>query len=169
MGEQFLRLLISCGMDPRDVDFLNCRGPVAQELIVETPVRVTQFTGSSRVAELLLKATNGKVKIEDAGFDWKVLGPDVGDIDYVAWQCDQDAYASIGQKCSAQSICFVHENWKESGLIEKMRARAATRNLDDFTVGPVLTVTTEEILGHAQKLASIPGAEILWGGKELDR
>ena len=88
------------------VDFLNCRGPVAQELIVETPVRVTQFTGSSRVAELLLNATNGKVKIEDAGFDWKILGPDVGDVDYVAWQCDQDAYASIGQKCSAQSICF---------------------------------------------------------------
>jgi len=166
--EQFLHLLIDCGMDPSDVDFLNCRGPVAQELIVETPVRVTQFTGSSAVAERLLQATNGKVKIEDAGFDWKVLGPDVGDVDYVAWQCDQDAYATIGQKCSAQSICFVHENWKESGLIDKMRARAQTRNLDDLTVGPVLTVTTDEILGHTQKLASIPGAEVLWGGKELE-
>mmetsp|Transcript_24652 Transcript_24652/g.24970 ORF Transcript_24652/g.24970 Transcript_24652/m.24970 type:complete len:93 (-) Transcript_24652:2683-2961(-) len=62
--EQFLRLLINCGMDPKDVDFLNCRGPVAQELIVRT-VRMTQFTGSSRVAELLLNATNGKIKIED--------------------------------------------------------------------------------------------------------
>ena len=92
--EQFVRLLIHCGMDPNDVDFLNCKGPVAQELIVGTPVRITQFTGSSRVAELLCNATNGKVKIEDAGFDWKVIGPDVGDVDYVAWQCDQDAYAT---------------------------------------------------------------------------
>jgi 1-pyrroline-5-carboxylate dehydrogenase len=166
--EQFLRLLIDCGMDPADVDLLNCRGPVAQELIVETPVRVTQFTGSSKVAERLLQATNGKVKIEDAGFDWKIVGPDVDDVDYVAWQCDQDAYATIGQKCSAQSICFVHENWKAAGLLEKMRARAATRNLDDLTVGPVLTVTTREILDHTEKLASIPGAEILWGGKELE-
>ncbi len=166
--EQFLHLLIDCGMDPCDVDFLNCRGPVAQELIVETPVRVTQFTGSSRVAELLLQATNGKVKIEDAGFDWKILGPDVGDVDYVAWQCDQDAYATIGQKCSAQSICFIHENWKSAGLMEKMRARAGTRNLDDLTIGPVLTVTTDEILNHTAKLASIPGAEILWGGRELE-
>lgn len=165
--EQFLRLLIDCGMDPADVDFLNCRGPVAQELIVETPVRVTQFTGSSKVAERLLQATNGKVKIEDAGFDWKIIGPDVDDVDYVAWQCDQDAYATIGQKCSAQSICFVHENWKAAGLLEKMRARAATRNLDDLTIGPVLTVTTKEFLDHTEKLASIPGAEILWGGKEL--
>jgi len=166
--EQFLYLLIDCGMDPSDVDFLNCRGPVAQELIVETPVRVTQFTGSSKVAELLLQATNGKVKIEDAGFDWKIIGPDVGDVDYVAWQCDQDAYATIGQKCSAQSICFVHENWKSAELMGKMRARAATRSLDDLTIGPVLTVTTKEILGHTTKLASIPGAEVLWGGKELE-
>lgn len=166
--EQFLYLLIDCGMDPADVDFLNCRGPVAQELLVETPVRVTQFTGSSRVAELLLQATNGKVKIEDAGFDWKILGPDVGDVDYVAWQCDQDAYATIGQKCSAQSICFIHENWKASGLLEKIKTRAATRNLADLTVGPVLTVTTSEILSHTEKLAGIPGAEVLWGGKELE-
>jgi 1-pyrroline-5-carboxylate dehydrogenase len=165
--EQFIRLLHHCGMDTGDVDFLNCRGPVAQEVIVNTPVRLTQFTGSSTVGELLSKATNGKVRLEDAGFDWKVIGPDVGDVDYVAWQCDQDAYASSGQKCSAQSICFIHENWKESGLLDKMKANAATRKLDDFTVGPALTVTTKAFLDHTNRLASLPGAEILWGGKEL--
>lgn len=165
--EQFLHLLISCGMDANDVDFLNCKGPVAQELILRTPVRMTQFTGSSRVAELLLNATNGKVKIEDAGFDWKIIGPDVGDVDYVAWQCDQDAYASIGQKCSAQSICFIHENWKKAGLLDKIKSRAATRTLENFTTGPVLTVTTDQILDHTNKIANIDGAEVLWGGKEL--
>lgn len=165
--EQYVRLLIDCGMDPNDVDFLNCKGPVAQELIVNTPVRITQFTGSSRVAELLLKATNGKVKIEDAGFDWKIIGPDVGDVDYVAWQCDQDAYATIGQKCSAQSICFIHENWKATGLVDKLKALAEKRSIEDLTVGPVLTVTTEQFLSHTNKLASINGASVLWGGKEL--
>jgi hypothetical protein len=30
-----------------------------------------------------------QVFLEDAGFDWKVLGPDVRDVGYVAWQCDQ--------------------------------------------------------------------------------
>jgi len=165
--EQFLRLLHHCGMSSNDVDFLNCRGPVAQRVIVDTPVRVTQFTGSSRVGELLSEATHGKVFLEDAGFDWKVIGPDVGDVDYVAWQCDQDAYASIGQKCSAQSICFVHENWKSTDLMDKMKANAAKRSLDDFTVGPVLTVTTKQFLDHTNRLASIPGASVLWGGKEL--
>ena len=27
----------------------------------------------------------GKIKIEDAGFDWKILGPDVIEFDYVAY------------------------------------------------------------------------------------
>lgn len=165
--EQFLRLLHACGMDKVDVDLLLCRGPVAQQVIVETPVRLTQFTGSSRVGELLAEATHGKVFLEDAGFDWKVLGPDVGDVDYVAWQCDQDAYASIGQKCSAQSIVFVHENWKSTGLLDKMKSNASKRNIGDLTVGPVLTVSTKTFLDHTNRLASIPGASVLWGGKEL--
>lgn len=165
--EQFLRLLIDCGMDPADVDFLNCRGPVAQQVICETPVRLTQFTGSSKVGEILAKATNGKVRLEDAGFDWKVIGPDVGDVDYVAWQCDQDAYASTGQKCSAQSIVFVHENWKSVGFEEKVKVLAERRRLEDWTVGPVLTVTTKNFLQHTSNLSAIPGARVLWGGKEL--
>jgi len=166
--EQFVRLLHHCGMDTRDVDLLNCKGPVAQKVIVDTPVRLTQFTGSSRVGEMLAEATHGKIFLEDAGFDWKVLGPDVADVDYVAWQCDQDAYASIGQKCSAQSILFVHENWKDSGLLDKMKALAGARSMDDFTAGPVLTVTTKSFLDHTNHLASLPGASVLWGGKELE-
>lgn len=30
-------------------------------------------------------------------------------VDYIAWVCDQDAYACSGQKCSAQSILFMHK------------------------------------------------------------
>ena len=56
-----------------------------------------------------------QVYLEDAGFDWKILGPDVQNVDYVAWQCDQDAYACSGQKCSAESILFMHENWRKAG------------------------------------------------------
>ena len=56
-----------------------------------------------------------QVFLEDAGFDWKILGPDVSNVDYVAWQCDQDAYACTGQKCSAQSLLFMHKNWVQAG------------------------------------------------------
>eukprot|EP01082_Thalassiosira_pseudonana_P005456 g5040.t1 g5040 contig18:503112-504608(+) len=166
--EQFLHLLHECGMDKKDVDLLNCQGPVAERLILDADVRLTQFTGSSRVAEMLLQRTNGKVRIEDAGFDWKIIGPDVDNVDYVAWQCDQDAYACAGQKCSAQSILFAHENWENAGLFDKMKKNAATRSLDDLSIAPVLTHTTQSILDHTARLLEIPGARVLFGGKELD-
>ena len=110
------------------------------------------------MAEKLASDTSGKVYLEDAGFDWKILGPDVQDVDYVAWQCDQDAYACSGQKCSAQSVMFMHENWKESGLLEKFKQRATARNLTNLTVGPVITLTTTRMLEHAKTCLEIPGA-----------
>lgn len=41
---------------------------------------MTLFTGSSRVAEKLAVDLKGRVKLEDAGFDWKILGPDVQEV-----------------------------------------------------------------------------------------
>jgi 1-pyrroline-5-carboxylate dehydrogenase len=76
-----------------------------EHILKKTPVNQTLFTGSSTIGEHLAKTLKGKIRLEDAGFDWKILGPDVPKdqnmIDYVAWQSDQDAYAHSGQKCSA--------------------------------------------------------------------
>jgi len=129
--------------------------------------RMTQFTGSSAVAERLAVLTHGKIKIEDAGFDWKVLGPDVGDVEYTAWQCDQDAYAASGQKCSAQSIMFIHKNWMKTDLLDRLEKLAARRKLDDLTVGPTLSVTNATFKDHVDKLLKIPGAKLLFGNKEI--
>jgi len=168
--EQFIQLLHACGMPKKDVDFLNCQGPVMTEFLSSTPsIKLTQFTGSSNVAEYLSKRFHGKVKIEDAGFDWKILGPDVHNVDYVAWQCDQDAYAASGQKCSAQSILFMHQNYANAGLLQKIKANAEARSLDELTVGPVLTHTTKGILDHVDKLLTqIPGSKLICGGKEIE-
>ena len=56
--EQFVRLLIHCGMPATDMDLLHADGKVTGELIGTASgnndlFRVTQFTGSSEVAELL--------------------------------------------------------------------------------------------------------------------
>ena len=109
--EQFIRALIYCGMPAADVDLLNCTGKHAEALLTNTHFRMTQFTGSSLVANKLAVLLKGKIRIEDAGFDWKILGPDVKEFEYCCWVSDQDAYAFSGQKCSAQSILFAHENW----------------------------------------------------------
>jgi 1-pyrroline-5-carboxylate dehydrogenase len=86
--EQFIRLLHYCGLPKEDLDFINCDGPVMEKILVEGKPRQTLFTGSSRIAERLCNVLNGRICIEDAGFDWKILGPDVKDFEYVCWQSD---------------------------------------------------------------------------------
>ncbi|KAJ8753288.1 hypothetical protein K2173_019687 [Erythroxylum novogranatense] len=166
--EQMIRLLHYCGLPVEDVDFINSDGKTMNKLLLEAKPRMTLFTGSSRVAEKLAVDLKGRVKLEDAGFDWKVLGPDVNEVDYVAWVCDQDAYACSGQKCSAQSILFMHENWSSTSLIPKLKDLAERRKLGDLTVGPVLTLTTDAMLDHMGKLLQISGAKLLFGGKPLE-
>jgi 1-pyrroline-5-carboxylate dehydrogenase len=140
-------------------------------LLAKVQPRMTLFTGSGKVAEELAVSLRGKVKLEDAGFDWKVLGADVPadarERAYVAWQCDQDAYACSGQKCSAQSAMFVHKKWVAAGLLDECAKLAARRRLADLTVGPVLTWTTAALAAHVAALLALPGARLLWGGRPL--
>jgi 1-pyrroline-5-carboxylate dehydrogenase len=109
-------------MPKEDLSYIYSDGPVMENILKKTPMRQTLFTGSSKVAEHLSKTLAGRVKIEDAGYDWKILGPDVPkkqeDIDYVAWQSEMDAYGHSGQKCSAQSIMFMHRNWTRTNFLE---------------------------------------------------
>mmetsp|Transcript_19261 Transcript_19261/g.37182 ORF Transcript_19261/g.37182 Transcript_19261/m.37182 type:complete len:334 (-) Transcript_19261:366-1367(-) len=166
--EQMVRLFLHAGLPKSDLDLLWSNGPLCMEVLKQGDSKMTLFTGSQPVAELLTTELRGRVKLEDAGFDWKILGPDVLDIDYVAWQSDQDAYAYSGQKCSAQSILFVHQNWIKEGFLEKIKALAARRNLKDMTLGPVLTWTNRRIQLHIDQLTKIRGAHTLFGGKPLE-
>lgn len=169
--EQFLRLLIESGLPPGDLDLVHCRGKRMGEFIdaAADTLRMVQFTGSSGVAETIAAAVNGSIRIEDAGFDWKLIGPDFDAdwLDYVAWQCDQDAYNASGQKCSAQSILFVHGNWRDA-LLPKLAELASRRRLDDLTIGPVLTWNNDRIRRHVDAAQAIPGASLLFGGRELE-
>ena len=168
--EQFLRMLIECGLPASDIDLIHCRGAEMGKLIAAARehIRLVQFTGSSAIAELTSSVVNGRVRLEDAGFDWKVIGPDYDPawLDFVAWQSDQDAYNASGQKCSAQSILLLHKNWSEA-LLPKLAELAARRKLDDLTLGPVLSWTSKQMRAHIDALCAIPNARLLFGGNEL--
>eukprot|EP01017_Pseudomicrothorax_dubius_P031129 TRINITY_DN3946_c0_g1_i4.p1 TRINITY_DN3946_c0_g1~~TRINITY_DN3946_c0_g1_i4.p1 ORF type:complete len:479 (+),score=94.48 TRINITY_DN3946_c0_g1_i4:272-1708(+) len=165
--EQFVRLLLEAGMPAADLDLFNAEGAATERLLRKASPRLLQFTGSSTVANHLTQVLNGKIRIEDAGFDWKILGPDVRDVDYVAWVSDQDAYACSGQKCSAQSILFAHENWVNAGIFDKLKSLAQRRKLEDLTLGPILSWNNEKIQKHLEAVLAIPGAKLLFGGKPL--
>jgi len=169
--EQWVRMLHHCGMPKEDLDFIHCEGPVMEKILKQADAKMTLFTGSSKVGEHLIKQLKGKVRLEDGGYDWKILGPDVPrrqeDIDFVAYTCDQDAYAHTGQKCSAQSVMFMHKNWKKTGLLEKMRDQAARRSLANLTIGPVLTWNNDKIKDHMDAILELEGTEVLFGGAPL--
>jgi len=171
VAEAFVRLLLYCGMPPEDLLLIHCSGQVMEKLVTNPVVQFTQFTGSTEVAGRLLELTKGKCRIEDAGFDWKVIGPNVvpSMLDSVAVQCDADAYAASGQKCSAQSLVAVHQNWMKLGLLDKIADLAAKRTVKDLTIGPVLTWTNGMIEEHIDKLLRIRGTKLLFGGKRLKR
>jgi 1-pyrroline-5-carboxylate dehydrogenase len=168
--EQFLRLLAHAGLPESDIDLIHCSGSSMGKLLdaARTHIRMVQFTGSSQVAEKIASEMRGAVRLEDAGFDWKVIGPDFDPewLDYVAWQCDQDAYNASGQKCSAQSLLFVHNNWSKA-LLPQLETFAGRRKLDDLSLGPVLTWTNGRIKSHIDGLLAINGSKLLFGGEPL--
>lgn len=175
VAEAFVRLLLDCGMLKDDMLLIHCSGSIMEKLVTarnedgELIVQLTQFTGGSDVAHRLLELTNGRVKIEDAGFDWKIIGPNIrGDmIDGVAFRCDKDAYAASGQKCSAQSILFAHKNIVHRGLFTRMMDLAKKRHLEDLSIGPVLTWNNMQIKEHIDRVLNIPGTKLLFGGEPL--
>lgn len=56
---------------------MHSEGPVMEKVLKLSNARMTLFTGSTKIGEHLVKSLNGRVRLEDGGFDWKVLGPDV--------------------------------------------------------------------------------------------
>ena len=52
---------------------------------------------------------------------------------------------------------FLHHNWKQAGLVEKLKAKAASRNLKELTIGPVLTWNNQQIQAHIDECLKIPG------------
>jgi 1-pyrroline-5-carboxylate dehydrogenase len=59
------------------------------------------------------------------------------------------------------------QNWSKTPLVSKLKELAERRKLEDLTIGPVLTFTTEAMLEHMENLLQIPGSKLLFGGKEL--
>ena len=64
-------------------------------------------------------------------------------------------------------MMFVHKNWRKTDVLDKMAAQASKRNLENLTVGPVITWTNERIAAHVEACLQLDGAELLFGGAPL--
>jgi len=62
---------------------------------------------------------------------------------------------------------FMHKNWRKTDLLEKMHMQSRKRNLENLTIGPVLSWTNERIKDHIDAVLELDGAELLFGGVPL--
>jgi 1-pyrroline-5-carboxylate dehydrogenase len=151
--DSMLKIMHENGLSRWDVDFIHCEGNVMEELLKRGNVRMTQFTGSSRIVERLSRELNGKVKIEGGGFDWKIIGKREGLNENLIYDIStKDAYSFSGQKCSAQSLLFIDESWDLNKFKDNLRSRAY-----EETIGPVITLSSKEMIDHVNKLLEIEG------------
>lgn len=160
-----LKLMHQNGLPEKDVDFIHCNGKVMQHLLMESKPRLTQFTGSTKVAESLSQKLHGKVRIEGGGFDWKIVGPKQDmDPETVYNICNKDAYAFSGQKCSAQSLLFIHKSWNMQGFHHHLEKLASQE-----TMGPIITLNSSQIIDHVNQLLEIEGSQLWFGNIEKYR
>jgi 1-pyrroline-5-carboxylate dehydrogenase len=61
----------------------------------------------------------------------------------------------------------MHKNWSKTDVLESMKNQAAKRNLDNLTIGPVLSWNNEAIKAHLDAILELEGAKLLWGGVPL--
>ena len=160
--DSIIKIMLDNGLPKEDVDFIHCNGEVMQKLLIDSKPRLTQFTGSSKVAEKLSKELDGKIRIEGGGFDWKIIG-NKKDIDpkTVYQICTKDAYSFSGQKCSAQSLLFIHKSWNLNEFKQNLEKLAYKE-----IMGPVITLNSDEMINHVNNLLQIKGSEIWFGNKK---
>jgi hypothetical protein len=63
-------------------------------------------------------------------------------------------------------------NTKDSngkGLYDKLKERVSKRNLDDGSITPSMTVSTESLQNHVNNLLQLDGAYVLFGGKPISQ
>ena len=75
--DQFVRLMLHCGAPKMDVDVIHCDKEIMGEALDRIKPRMTLSRHPLRTPDELAIKLKGKVKLEDAGFDWKILGEDV--------------------------------------------------------------------------------------------
>lgn len=57
---------------------------------------------------------------------------------------------------------------KNNNFIEKLKTLSARRKMDDLTIGPVLTWSTEKMMNHINSiLQTVPNSKLSFGGKKL--
>ena len=168
-------VLIEAGLPAGVFNVVTGYGPTAGAALLENPkVKMISFTGSTATGKIVattcaeqmkpysleMGGKNGIVVMDDADLDLAVDG--------VVW----GAFGTSGQRCTACSRVFVHEDVRDD-FIERLHTKTKLLKLGDglnqyTNVGPVInSKALEKITGFVDR-AKERGLNILCGGKSLE-
>jgi 1-pyrroline-5-carboxylate dehydrogenase len=117
------------------------------------------------VAEILTKQMKGKVRLEDAGFNWNIVDENIRDLEDIVTQVDKDAFSMSGQKCSALRLLLVDEKLLEKGILEKLAKKAGARRVGDWGVVPLLSITSNQMAERIEALLKVKSSSQVLEGK----
>ncbi|MEO6264910.1 MAG: aldehyde dehydrogenase family protein [Luteimonas sp.] len=174
------RLLADCirdaGLPPGVFNYLSGSGRDVGEVLVRHPLTAgITFTGSVAVGRQLLQhMASGawpRPCIAEMGGKNPCIVTGHADLDRAATGIVRSAYGMGGQKCSALSRLYIHEDVADD-LIERLRAQIAAIRIGDprkreHWLGPV--VNAAAYANYARHVANLQaaGARMISGGAQL--
>jgi phenylacetaldehyde dehydrogenase len=172
----FARLCDAVGLPPGVINIVTGRGSTIGDYLANHPgIDKVSFTGSTPVGKTVGEAAGralSPVTLELGGKSPMIAFEDA-DPKAVAAATRWSVYFNAGQVCSAGSRLYAHASVYDDVVDELGRVTAAMKiapGLDpDCDMGPVISESAKRgILAYIDK-GKADGAELIFGGNELDR
>jgi 1-pyrroline-5-carboxylate dehydrogenase len=61
----------------------------------------------------------------------------------------------------------MHKNWSKTNFLELLEKQAGKRNLQNLTIGPILSWNNERMKAHIDAVLELEGSKLLFGGERL--
>lgn len=139
-------------------------------------IRKIAFTGSTQTGKSIMSDASDSLKrltLELGGNDAGIILPNSKNLDEMVNGIFQSSFLNMGQTCAALKRLYVHSDQYEE-VCDKLVAIANTQNvgdgmLPDTTFGPIQNKSQLDLVIDLVNDAKKNGAEILCGGKRLDK
>jgi phenylacetaldehyde dehydrogenase len=170
------QLLLDAGLPDGVVNIVTGFGETAGAPLAEHPdVDKVAFTGSTEVGKLIVKAAAGNLKrvsLELGGKSPAIVFPDA-DLDSAVAGTASAIFYNQGQCCTAGSRLFAHKSIYDkvvNGVVAEAGKLKIGHGLDrSVTLGPLVSKEQhEKVKGYIESGRS-SGAEVMTGGKAVDR
>ena len=149
-------------------------GPTAgMPLVTHPDVKMISFTGSTATGQLIAQACaalNKPYSLEMGGKNGIIVDQDA-DLDLAVEGVAFGAFGTTGQRCTACSRVFVHENVKEeftNKLLEKAKSLFLGDGLDEtVNMGPLINSKAQNKVSLYVNEAKERGLQLICGGERI--